>query len=146
MATLNLIENINPDLRFSMLIFYSFNLTYELPLLGNGYWLVFVIWAVPGLFIGLITRNIKKSLILALVGLVVNFILYMSLINHITSNISLLSNFIESLISPNLYAHIDLNTSIYLFLQITLHSLALPILILFTLFGSLIYPKIHMKR
>jgi len=129
----------NLNIMFTMTIFYSFNLTYELPFFGNGFWLCFLIWAVPGLLIGLITRNLKKSLIYSVIGIGVNYFLYLLLVGLFGS--ALPGAFIDILVSPTLYAEFGLITPINLFLQITFNSFVLPIFILFTLVGHLILPE-----
>ncbi|MFW9938721.1 MAG: hypothetical protein ACFFD5_13820 [Candidatus Thorarchaeota archaeon] len=132
----------DPKLLFTMIIFYSFNFTYELPILGGGFWLVFVIWAIPGLFIGLINRKIKISLVYAFVGLSSSFFLYAILINYRMFGINLPFEFIDPLVSPNLYSNFGVHTLYYLFQQITIQSFAFPLIILFALIGSLINPKL----
>lgn len=141
----NLINGVknDPNILFTMLIFYSFNLTYEMPILGNGFWLVFIIWAFPGLLIGLITRNAKKSSLIAFVGLTTTYVLYIILINYRMFGSYLPRELIDSLISSNLYSNFGFQTLYYLFLQITIQSFALPLMITFGIFGSLVNPKLQ---
>ena len=46
-----LVSSVSNDggLLFSMIVFYSFNFTFDFPLLGNGFWLVSLIWSITGL-------------------------------------------------------------------------------------------------
>lgn len=120
---------------FRIIIFYIFTLTYELPIIGSGFWPCFIIWAVPGLTIGIIQRNTKLSLIAAMIALGTNYILYVLLVflpapafkNTIT---------IDSYIFPRLYSNFNLATLYYLLYHITFYSFAVPVLILFTIIGS----------
>ena len=126
-------------LLFRIIIFYTFTLTYDLPVLGKGFWLCIFIWAVPGLFIGLISRKMGKSLIAALIGLGVNFILYLVLIPVPYTSFPKDMN-IDSLIFTRVYSEFVLATPYYLLFLILFHSFAFPILMLFTLLGILFNP------
>ena len=126
-------------LMFSMLQFNTFNILFDIPLLGKGYWIVFIAWAFPGLFIGLISRDFLKSLIIAGIALLVNIILYWIFVS--TYSASFPSGFVDSLIKNP-----DLTTGgpampLALLMQATIESFALPILVLFTLVGGLVNPK-----
>ena len=126
-------------LMFAMIEFNTFNILFDIPLLGKGYWIVFIAWAFPGLFIGLISRDFLKSLIIAGLAFLVHVILYWIFVSNYSAYFP--SGFVDSLIKNP-----DLTTGgpsmpLALLLQATIESFVLPILILFTLVGGLINPK-----
>ncbi|MFX0186415.1 MAG: hypothetical protein ACFE8A_01635 [Candidatus Hodarchaeota archaeon] len=126
-------------LLFRIIIFYTFTLTYDLPVLGKGFWLCIFIWAATGLFIGLISQKMGKSLIAALIGLGVNFILYLVLIPVPYTSFPDDMD-IDTLIFTKVYSEFVLATPYYLLFLILFHSFAFPILMLFTLLGILFNP------
>jgi len=129
----------DPMLLSRITIFYTLNLAYEMPILGFGYSLCMIVWAVVGLFIGLYTRNMGKSLISALIGIFVTYFLYFPLVYF--AKTSFPSDMtIHPLIFTRLYEDFTLETPYYLFFQISFHSFALPVLIMFTLLGSMLNP------
>ena len=137
--TLSAAVNGNLGLLFSMTVFNSFNVMLELPFLGNGYWICFLIWAVTGLFVGILTRSTKKGFIATIISLLISYILYLIVISI---NGPLLPNeFIDPLVNPNLYGNISLATPLALLMQITLYSLVLPMMLSFSLLGTLINPE-----
>jgi len=137
--TLSTAVNGDLGLIFAMTVFNSFNVMLELPFLGNGYWICFLIWAVTGFFIGVLTRSTKKGLISTLISLLISYILYLVIIS--INGPLLPSELIDPLVNPVLYESISLATPIALFIQITLYSLVLPMMVSFALLGTLINPE-----
>jgi len=129
----------DPLLLSRITIFYALNLSYELPILGFGYSLCMIVWAVVGLFIGLYTREMGKSVISALIGISVTFFLYFPFVYFAKTSFPSDMN-INPLIFTRLYEDFTLETPYYLFFQISFHSFALPVLIMFTLLGSMLNP------
>jgi len=129
----------NPLTLFTMIVFYSFNLTFAIPFLGNGFWLCFVSWAVPAIFIGLITRNLKSSLIAATLAILINFLLYLILIFYF----SLPVEFIDPLINPSLYLQFSWQTPFLLLSHLAFTSFVLPILYFFTIFGGFMRDRLR---
>jgi len=126
--------NGNPLTFFTLLIFYSFNLTYELPVLGTGFWLVFIAWAIPGIFIGLLTRDLKKNLLVATLGFLVTFILY----NILVFSTSIPPALIDPIISSSLYHNFSWVTPFLLLFHSAFTCFVLPILFFATLTGGLL--------
>ena len=137
--TLGTAVNGNLGLIFSMTVFNSFNVMLELPFLGNGYWMCFLIWAITGFFIGILTRSTKKGLIATLTSLLISYTLYLVIIS--INGPFLPKELIDPLVNPNLYENISLATPLALLMQITLYSLVLPMMIPFSLLGTLINPE-----
>jgi len=133
-------------LLFRIIIFYTFTLTSDLPILGKGFWPCIFIWAATGLFIGLISQEMGKSLFAALIGLGVNFILYLLLIPVAYTSFPDDME-IDSLIFTRVYSEFVLATPYYLLFLILFHSFAFPILMLFTLLGILFNPprRVHVN-
>ncbi|MFX1274451.1 MAG: hypothetical protein ACFFBP_00915 [Promethearchaeota archaeon] len=133
----------NLGLFYSLVIFNVFNLVSDMILLGYGYWYVFIIWAVTGIFIGILSRDILKSLIIDLIAIVTNVILYTIFITIFSSFFP--DNFVHSLITKSSIWYPGLIEGFvsffFIFAQITLDSFALPMLVLFTLIGGIINPK-----
>ena len=127
----------DPILWFRITIFYSFNLPRDLPVLGFGYSLCMIVWAVVGLSIGLITRNMWKSIITAVIGISITFILYLPLIYFVGNSFPNDMN-INPLTYTRLYENFTVETPYYLLFHILFHSFALPVLIMFTLIGSML--------
>jgi len=129
----------NFGLMFSMIQFNTFNILYDIPLLGKGYWIVFIAWAFPGLFIGLISRDFLKSLLIAGAAFLVNVILYWIFVSMYSADFP--PGFVDSLIkNPDLTSG-GPAMPLALLLQSVIESFVLPILVLFTLVGGLINPK-----
>ncbi len=128
----------NPLTSFTMIIFYSFNLTYRIPFLGNGYWLCFISWAVAGTFIGLITRNLKKSVIAAGLGILINLILYLLLVFSITLPMEL----IDPMINASLYSNFSWQTPFVVLFQIAFTSFVIPVLFFFTIIGGFLRDRL----
>ena len=124
---------------FSMIEFNTFNILFDIPLLGKGYWIVFIAWAFPGLFIGLISRDFLKSLIIAGLALLANIIIYWIFVSTFSSYFP--SDFVDTLINNQDLINEGPAMPLALLMQATIESFALPILILFTLVGGLINPK-----
>ncbi|MFX1381559.1 MAG: hypothetical protein ACFFBP_03875 [Promethearchaeota archaeon] len=127
---------------YSMILFNTFNLIYDIPLLGYGYWIVFIVWAVTGIFIGLICRDILKSLIIDGIAIGINIILYSIFVfiyfpSYPSSFVFLIEQF--SKWYPGLAS--GLFIPFFLMIHIILDSFALPMLVLFTLIGGLINPR-----
>ena len=134
--------NGNVGVLFSMIIFNTFNIMYDIPLFGESYWIVFIIWGVTGIFIGIISRDLIKSLIIDGIAIIVNIIIYSisvsifypyfppDFVNPIITQNYLWDGLVSGLLIP-----------FYLLLQITIESFALPMIILFTLIGGLINPR-----
>jgi hypothetical protein len=135
----------DPILWFRITIFYSFNLSYDLPVLGFGYSLCMMVWAVVGLLIGLVTRQIRKSLVTAMIGIGVTFILYLPLIYFVGNPFSNDMN-IHPLTDTRLYENFTLETPYYLLIHILFYSFALPVLIMFTLIGSMLNAPREIKE
>ena len=131
--------NEDPILLSRITIFYALNLSYELPILGFGYSLCMIVWAVVGLFIGLYTREMGKSLISAMIGIFVTFFLYFPSVYIV--GVSIYRDItIHPLIFTRLYEDFTTETPIFLLYHISFHSFALPVLIMFTLLGSMLNP------
>ena len=127
----------DPMLLFRIIIFYTFNLPYELSILGFGYWTCMVVWAVVGFFIGLYTRDMGKSLLSALIGIFTTYLLYFPFVYVV--GISFYRDItINPLIFTRTYENFTSETPIFLLYHITFHSFALPVLIMFTLLGSML--------
>ena len=128
---------------YSMVLFNSFNMVSDIVLLGKGYWYVFIIWGVTGLFIGLLSRDILKSLIID--GIVIGIAIIMYSVSVSIYSASYPEMLVDTLISESSYLYPGLISGPEIFLsiliQITIHSFALPILVLFTLVGGLINPR-----
>ena len=137
--TLSAAVNGNLGLMFSMTVFNSFNVMLELPFLGNGYWICFLIWAVTGFFIGILTRSTKKGLSATLISLLISYILYLIIIP--INGPFLPNELIDPLVNPDLYGNTILATPLALLMQITLYSLVLPMIVSFALLGTLINPE-----
>jgi hypothetical protein len=105
-----------------------------MPLLGFGYSLCMIVWAAVGFFIGLYTRNMGKSLIIALIGIGTTYFLYLPLVYFGFPD----DMIINPIIFTRLYEDFTLETPIFLLYHITFHSFALPVLIMFTLLGSML--------
>ena len=141
---LNLIHGLSeeviedPILIFRITIFYAFNLTYEFPILGNGFWPCLILWAITGFLIGLVIQKKRKSLSLAMISVLVNFLIYLILIPFTSFPNDMI---IDPLISPNLYSEFVPFTPFYLLFHISFSSFILPIVILFALIGSILNPK-----
>ncbi|MFX1393456.1 MAG: hypothetical protein ACFFAH_07765 [Promethearchaeota archaeon] len=140
--TLGLSYELEEDsgLLFRIMIFYTFNSTYELPVVGNGFWPCFIIWAIPGLIIGFILKNLKLSLISSLIGLGTNYVLYVFLVFYPAPTFPN-DMIIDSMIFPRLYANFSLTALFYLLFHISFYSFVFPVLILFTVIGNKISPK-----
>ncbi|MFX0188482.1 MAG: hypothetical protein ACFE8A_12200 [Candidatus Hodarchaeota archaeon] len=127
----------DPSLWFRITIFYTLNLSYEMPILGFGYSLCMIVWAAIGFFIGLYTRKMGKSLIIALIGIGTTYFLYLPLV-YLGGKTFPEDMIINPLIFTRLYEDFTLETPIFLLYHITFHSFALPVLIMFTLLGSML--------
>lgn len=137
--TLSAAVNGNIGLMFAMTVFNSFNVMLDLPFLGNGYWICFLIWAITGLFIGILTRSTKRGLIAALISLLISYILYLIIIP--INGPFLPNELIDPLVNPNLYENISAAIPLVLLMQITLYSLVLPMMVTFALLGTLLNPE-----
>lgn len=124
----------DPSLWFRITIFYTLNLSYEMPILGFGYSLCMIVWAAVGFFIGLYTRKMGKSLIIALIGIGTTYFLYLPLVYFGFPD----DMIINPIIFTRLYEDFTLETPIFLLYHISFHSFALPVLIMFTLLGSML--------
>jgi hypothetical protein len=131
----------NPLSIYTMIVFYSFNLTWEIPILGNGFWLCFVSWAIAGLFIGLITRDLKQSIVAATSALLINFILYLVLV----FNVYIPTELIDPLVNSALYSSFTVLTPFRLLAHLAIHSFLLPILFFFTLSGGFLRDRLSVK-
>ncbi|MFX1274452.1 MAG: hypothetical protein ACFFBP_00920 [Promethearchaeota archaeon] len=133
----------NFGLFYSMVVFNTFNHVSDMILLGYGYWYVFIVWAVTGIFIGLLSRDILKSLMIDLIVIGVNVIIYS--ISVSISSYLFPDYFIHSLITESspLYPALIEGPLIFfaIIVQILIQSFALPMLVLFTLIGGLINPR-----
>ncbi|MFX1393853.1 MAG: hypothetical protein ACFFAH_09790 [Promethearchaeota archaeon] len=127
----------DPMLLFRITIFYSFNLPFELSILGFGYWTCMVVWAVVGFFIGLYTRNMGKSLLSAMIGIFITYLLYFPFVYVVG-----VSNYRDITINPLIftrtYENFTSETPVFLLYHISFHSFALPVLVMFTLLGSML--------
>ncbi len=128
---------------YSMVLYNSFNIVSDIILLGKGYWYVFIIWAVTGLFVGLLSRDILKSLIIDGIAIGVNVILYSIFISLYSARFP--EMLVDTLISESSYLYPGLIGGSEIFLsiliQITIQSFALPMMVLFTLVGGIVNPK-----
>ena len=125
---------VDPSLWFRITVFYTLNLSYEMPILGFGYSLCMIVWAAVGFFIGLYTRKMGKSLIIALIGIGTTYFLYLPLVYFGFPD----DMIINPIIFTRLYEDFTAETPIFLLYHITFHSFALPVLIMFTLLGSML--------
>ncbi|MFX1452246.1 MAG: hypothetical protein ACFFCM_15520 [Promethearchaeota archaeon] len=135
----------DPMLLFRLTIFYTFNLPFDLSILGFGYWTCMVVWAVVGFFIGLYTRDMGKSLLSALIGIFTTFLLYLPLVYLVgVSNYRDLT--INPLIFTRTYENYTSETPVFLLYHISFHSFALPVLIMFTLLGSMLNSPLKVQK
>jgi len=130
-------------LMYSMILFNSLNYVNDMLLLGKGYWFVFITWAVTGIFIGLLSRDILKSLIIDGIVMGIYILMYSIFVSIYSNNFP--SMLIDSLITETSYFYPGLIGGPQIFLsiliQVVIESFALPMLVLFTLIGGLINPR-----
>jgi len=130
---------------FSIMLFNSLNHVTDMFLLGKGYWYIFIIWAVTGLLIGLLTRDILKSLIIDGIIIFVYMILYTIYVSIYGNLFPDIPKLVDTLISEASYLYPGLIEGPLIFfnllVQITVESFALPMMILFTLIGGIVNPK-----
>ncbi len=130
-------------LMYSMILFNSLNYVNDMLLLGKGYWFVFITWAVTGIFIGLLSRDILKSLIIDGIVMGIYLLMYSIYVSIYSNNFP--SMLIDSLITESSYLYPGLVGGPQIFLsiliQVVIESFALPMLVLFTLIGGLINPR-----
>jgi hypothetical protein len=128
---------------FSMVLFNSLSYLNDIFLLGKGYWYVFIIWALTGLLIGLLTRDFLKSLIIDAFAIFVYMILYTIFVGMNSANFPAI--FIDTLITESSYLYPGLIEGPLIFfnllVQITVESFVIPMMVLFTLIGGIINPK-----
>lgn len=138
------LSNGDVGMMFSMVLYNSLNHITDMVLLGKGYWYVFITWAVTGIFIGLLSRDILKSLIIDGIVMGVTIVMYSIFVSIYGANFPN-DILVDSLITESSYLYPGLIGGPQIFLsiliQVVIESFALPMLVLFTLIGGLINPR-----
>jgi len=127
-------------LLFRITIFYTFNLSYDLPILGTWFWPTMFVWCISGFLIGFLTKRMDKSLIFSMIGISFTYLLYILLVLLPTPAFPNDMK-IDSFVFTRLYSGFSMEVSYFLIFHILFFSFAVPLLILFTLLGNTIQPK-----
>lgn len=110
-------------------------------MLGDGFWLVFIAWAIPGILIGLLTRDLKQNLLVATFGLLITFILY----HFLVFSTSIPTTLIDPIVSASLYQNFSWETPFLILFHAALTCFVLPVLYLSTLTGGLLKARFQIS-